>query len=219
MKKITVLMNGILLALVLGLSACDGDQGEVGPTGLQGEKGDKGDQGVAGEKGEGSEEAATFGNIKLTVAGTREDGIAYSQVLDFRYIPENSGVYGSSYYEYEEELHFNIEREFKNQIVSNGRPNASNNNSIELRFDTSEGGLIINSFYLNTTIIDDMKLFGIWYNYYQEDNDFEITNYSFNKETGKLVFNFSFTYVDHNEEVVTVTGIADLIVVENTQPA
>lgn len=204
-------MNGILLALVLGLSACDGDQGEVGPTGLQGEKGDKG---VAG-----SEEAASFGNIELTITGTRQDGETYSQVLDFRYVPEESGVYASSYYEYEEELYFHIRREFKNQIVNSGRPNASISNSLELDFENVGGEVYINSFYLDATIIDDLKIFGIWYDYNNEDDDLAITNYNFNKETGKLTFNFSFSYTDYNDELVTVTGVADLIVLENIQPA
>lgn len=204
-------MNGLLLALVLGLTACDGDQGEIGPAGIQGPKGD---QGTPGEKGEGNE-AATFGNIEVTVSGTREDGIDYSQVLDFRYVP---GVYGSTYYEYEEGVYFNIEREFKNQITTTGKANDSGN-SMRLNFEHVDGELTINDFSLNASIIDDMKLFGIWYYYNSQDSDLEITNYSFNKETGKLAFNFSFSYVDYNDELVTVNGVADLIVLENIQPA
>lgn len=212
MKKITVLMNGILLALVLGLSACDGDQGEVGPTGLQGEKGDKGDQGVAG-----IEEAASFGNIEITVTGTRPDGEAYTQMLDFLYLPENDGIYGSSFYEWDGGIDFNITRSFKTQFSNAGR--SDEDNTISISFGVEEGVIVYPQIAYNATIIDELKTFRIWHEIYSEDQDIEITNYSFNKETGKLTFNFSFSYVDYDDNEVTISGVVDVFVVENIQPA
>ena len=70
--KFSMLLGAVLVALSIGFTACEGDQGEIGPKGDPGAKGDQGAPGAQGSKGDrgdqgemGDKESASFGKYRI----------------------------------------------------------------------------------------------------------------------------------------------------------
>jgi hypothetical protein len=216
--KFRMLFGATMVALSIGFTACEGDQGEIGPKGDPGAKGDQGAQGPQGEKGDqgemGDKEAASFGNVELTISGTDTKGNAYEEVLDFKYLLDEHPEY-SYWYEDEDsgEKIFLIGREYK----ISGKTNAG-------------GRDVLSPLMLNVKLVDDelvLSYFGfsatfiVGSTYHQTGwevdsssdgaEGFVISNYSFNEETGELSFDFTVTY-DQFGEPVELTGKVNVLV-------
>ena len=211
----------MMLVAAMGLTACEGDQGEIGPKGdpgskgdqgVQGEKGAKGDQGVPGQ--DGQSESASFGNVEFTVSGVDMYGEQYSEVLDFKYLP-NDDVSGSYWYENGDgEKVFRFGRQRKISAPTNGRPEVMDN-IVEMAMVQVGDDLVLDYFSFGTVIIVKNSLSHIHHyveSYDENAKNFAISNYSFDEATGALKFDFSYSYDDGDDENVEISGKVDVII-------
>jgi Collagen triple helix repeat (20 copies). len=216
--KFRMLFGAMMVAVSIGFTACEGDQGEIGPKGDPGAKGDQGAQGPQGPKGDqgerGDKEATSFGNVELTISGVDGRGNAYEEVLDFKYLLDEHPQY-SYYYENNDlnEKYFYIGREYK----ISGKTNAGGRDALSammLNVNLIEDELVLDYFGFSALFVS-----GSSYNQtgtdvdYDSDNvdDFVISNYSFNQETGELSFDFTFNY-EQFAEPVELTGKVNVLV-------
>src|SRR4051812_2009107 len=79
------------------IAGCKGKDGDPGPAGTNGTNGTTGTNGTNGTNGTGFDEATKNGNIMIYLDGTRPDGIAFKDTLDFRFCPTNVGQYSVAY--------------------------------------------------------------------------------------------------------------------------
>lgn len=204
-KKFRVLAGAMMLAAAVGLTACEGDEGQIGP------KGDKGDQGLPGKDAE--TESASFGNIEMTVSGTDYNGNSYSQLWDFKYLPYND-IYSSYWYEEDDYRAFYFGRERKISAPENGRTKDMGNTAY-ITVKQIDGQFVLDRFSFGTTLLANNTISYIYHSVYgDEDNaeNFIISNASFNESTNKLQFDFSYSYVDYDDNDVTITGKVNVIV-------
>ena len=80
----------LIMALFL-FGACEGDQGEIGPEGPIGEQGEPGADGADGQDGENGIAFESSGFIKGTLQGTRRDGLAFSEEIEYTRKNVNEG--------------------------------------------------------------------------------------------------------------------------------
>jgi hypothetical protein len=87
MKKKTFTWSSltVLFFAACMVAACSGDEGEPGPAGTNGTDGTDGID-------VGYEEAISKGNILLVLDGTRPDGIAFKDTIDFRFASTEGGA-------------------------------------------------------------------------------------------------------------------------------
>ena len=208
-----MLLGAAMVALSIGFTACEGDQGEIGPKGDPGAKGDQGAPGAQGPKGDkgeiGDKESASFGNVELTISGTDVKGNPYTEVVDFKYLLDEHPMY--SYWSKDgdsEDYYFYIGREHKVQAKAD-EGSRSVVSSLTMALHQSEGELVLENFELNALFI-----VGNTYHFAEtwlessalEAEDFVISNYAFNVETGSLTFDFTYSYSDDMEESVNIDG-------------
>lgn len=82
--------------LVAGCSGDDGAPGPAGTNGTNGTNGTAGTNGTNGTNGAGFDEAIAKGNIILYLDGTRPDGVAFKDTIDYRFAstdPDDSRFY------------------------------------------------------------------------------------------------------------------------------
>lgn len=216
--KFSVLLRLMMLVIALGFTACEGDQGEIGPKGdpgAQGEQGLEGDQGPQGEKGD--TEATSFGNVALTISGVDLHDEAFTEVVDFKYLPYND-AFGSSWYEHDEDGNrtFRIQREYKIAAKANGR-SQDTGNTIELNLSQVGSDLVLNDFNFSATVIVGNSL--VYVNTYvnstdDEGKNFIISDYSYDEANGTLKFNFTYSYIGYNDEPVELSGTVNVIAYE-----
>lgn len=211
----------MMLVASMGLTACEGDQGEIGPKGepgskgdqgVQGEKGGKGDQGVPGQ--DGNSESASFGNVEFTVSSVDEDGEEFSQVLDFKYLPYSDPSNSYWYENGDGEKVFRFGRERKISAPTNGRADVMDN-TVEMAMVQIGDDLVLDYFSFGTVIIVKNSLSHIHHyveSYDENGKNFVISNYSFDEATGALKFDFTYSYADSNDESVEISGKVDVIV-------
>lgn len=214
--KFSMLLGAVLVALSIGFTACEGDQGEIGPKGDPGAKGDQGAPGAQGSKGDrgdqgemGDKESASFGNIELTISGTDTKGNPYTEVVDFKYLLEEHPMY--SYWSKDgdtDDYFFYIGREHKIEAKAD-EGSRSVVSSVGMSLRQSEGALVLDNFELSALFIvgNTYHFAETWLDSsYPEAEDFVVTNYAFNVETGSLAFDFTYSYTDGNDESVNIVG-------------
>lgn len=210
-----VLLSSMMMILAIGFTACEGDQGEIGPKGdrgLQGDKGAKGDQGDKGEVGDnGFVESTSFGNIELTVSGIDFEGAAYTEVLDFKYVPEDHS-YASTWSESSGSTakNFGLYRVYKPAARTVGR-SEDISNSMYFSFNEFEGILSLNEFEFSASFITGGAVNSVR-DYISMTPAFVISDYSFNEETGELSVRFDYTFKDSRNNDVEVSGVVNVIV-------
>ncbi|MBT1704667.1 collagen-like triple helix repeat-containing protein [Chryseosolibacter indicus] len=214
----TTYLSILFISMATIFSACEGDQGEPGPAGAQGEQGTKGDKGDAGE---GFEDATSLGNIKVTVEGIDPKGNTFSKQLDFKYSLPDLDL-SSVYFDGETEKGFNVAR-FSHPIVANyeSDPDVLYYNLYEWEV---EGSKEYDQYVsINTTISNNLKYFyfeasfGEWY---LEGEDFDITSYTYNPETGVFTFTVNVTIpaeYNNSGSEVTLKLEGNVIVYEYVQ--
>lgn len=215
-----------MVVLAIGFTACEGDQGEIGPIGNdgtqgeqgvpgdQGGQGDQGDQGVAGQ--DGSTEAQSFGNVALTVSGVDMHGDDFTEIVDFKYLPYNDAGNSVWYIDGNDNKHFYIRREFKVVAKTNGRPSSSGN-TLDFSFSEVDGELVLDYSNFSANIITGNSLLyinGEVDTEDMEDKGFTVTNYSYNAATGAVKFDFTYSYLGYNEEMIEISGNVNVIVYE-----
>jgi hypothetical protein len=228
--KFKMLLSSMMVVVAIGFTSCEGDQGEIGPKGDQGTQGEKGTQGTQGVQGvqgaegvdgqHGDSEAASFGNIELTVTGVDIHGDDFTEVVDFKYLPYND-LYNSMWYvDGDDNKRFSIRREFKVAAKTNGRGQDSGNNA-DFNLSVVDGELVLENFYFSATVIAGNSMLSLYDEVYSgnvEDRNFVITDYAYDEAKGTLKFNFTYSYTDYNDQPVTISGKVNVIVYEG-QPA
>ncbi len=214
--KFKVLFSSMMMLLAIAFSACEGDQGEIGPKGdqgLQGEKGDKGDQGDKGDPGkDGDLEAASFGNIEITVSGIDDAGAEFTEVLDYKYLIDHdlaASVWTKPNGEETADRMFVVAREYKPSVPTNSRAESRGNVAMMV-FGIVDGEYVLEQFDLEAAFISNNSV--KWVSYRADDDDGEtiFSNFSFDESTGKLHFEFTSTGVDYKDDPIEITGVADV---------
>lgn len=207
-----------MVALAVGFTACEGDQGEIGPKGDPGAQGEQGIPGEQGPKGEGGDiEAASFGNVQLTISGVDLKGQAYTEVVDYKYLPDNHLGYSSWYRNGAEKLSFEVMREHRVEAKDNGRSKAMGNVA-ELLVAQVDGELVLNRFMFQAMIIVGNAFVNVSDHVDAidtESENFVISNYSFNEETGALTFDFTYSFQDYGDNTVELSGKVNVKVYES----
>ncbi len=222
MKIKLTLLNVIIFSIVAtGFIECDGDQGDVGP------KGDPGATGNTGMNGTGFNELTQYGNIELTLSGTRPEGIALNETINFIYMPTSGILDNSSVYTFDDNsVEFNIGRENKGKIAEVGRTSMGGyKNNLWMSLErNAEGVFYFNQFVIHGDIVtDDFKTIELSYSSSSSNETFnmEVTNYSYTAATGSLIFDFSYTIPAVNNNTgndLNITGEVNVIVFENMNP-
>ncbi|UII76933.1 hypothetical protein LV716_03860 [Flagellimonas sp. HMM57] len=83
--KLIRLFSLAILALSLGMGSCSGEDGTNGTDGKDGTDGTDGAVGKDGKDGVGFDELTKYGNVTLTLTGTRPDDIAFEDSADFKF--------------------------------------------------------------------------------------------------------------------------------------
>jgi|GEM_PF-1244475 len=221
-RKIAFLILAVSISLIT--VSCSGDEGEVGPkgdkgdTGATGPAGAKGDTGATGENGEkgdtgekgddGEDGAGVFkgGYIQGTLTGTRRDGVPLA--VDFKL------EYTSSQYDVPSE------DEGGNWSVYITRSaTASDNYSTTAFIDGTIGNKGTQGETMTATrfgidmrqpVAGDMLVLNTYIEGSYEGTSLKITNYSRDKATSLVTFNFEIKDLDgsHNStnHPLTITG-------------
>jgi hypothetical protein len=156
----------------------------------------------------GLNKAAQYGNIKVTFEGTRPDGEPFEASKNFKYMAED-GPY-SSEVEFDDLLEFNVTRWY------GAVDDYSNYNYADLELEVNNGDVEDTEFYVTTSIIStsDNTFFYIDDYFYPTGDD--ITDYSFNEDTGKLKYKFTTTSSENSTgSDLTITVEVDVTVFEN----
>lgn len=193
-KNLRVLFCSMMVAVAIGFTSCEGDQGEIGP------KGDPGD-----------EEAASFGNIEVTISGVDANDEEYTAVLDFKYLPDN---YPSSTWHPADGggRYFSVSREFRIDATSFGRVNARGSTAdlylyekdgkLELREGWLSARFVVRNAFIDfSTYVDGAG---------DQIDNLVFSNYSFDEKTGALKFNFTYTEGDESSDSVRIDGKVDV---------
>ena len=217
----------IVITCCLGivLSNCEGEDGAVGPAGengIDGTNGTDGTDGTNGINGVGFDELAKYGNITLTLEGTRPDNDeAFTDTLEFNF-------YQTGYNNWINTEEGYIEFDFTRFLdVPNSNYQGS---SLNLNLEISNPGEENQEIELHTDInnyplvLDDLSYFNIRGNYYKsssETSNFSITNYTFDEATNNLSFSFSFDIDGSDNDTgndLIVSGEVNVIVFKNITP-
>jgi len=187
-----------LLALAILLANCKGEDGAVGPAGTNGTNGTNGTDGFS--------EATQDGKIVIYLNGTRPDGKAFKDTIEYKYSPTdaytNSYAYIYSSDEYDVETHV---RRFLAMDYDYGNSDESEDSyaRIQLELSLINGDTTFNYFglYINSDItfkndhtffrMDDT--FESWANTESSITDFDVKAYKYDTLTGKLTYKFEFT--------------------------
>lgn len=216
--KFKFLLGIMMLALTIGFTACEGDQGEIGPKGDTGAQGEPGVPGAQGPQGEaGGTEATSFGNVELTVSGVRpnedfSDVIDFTEVIDYKYIVNSmpsSFVFGDS-----EEKQFYLLREFRVSAKENARTQDYYDlNTLAFSFSEIDGEIEVDFLHFSATLIDQNTMFmvGNEFESSELENDFEVTDYSYDETTGAVKFNFTYSY-EEGDDTFEVSGKVNVTV-------
>lgn len=215
MRTIKFLPVMMMLALAVGFTACEGDQGEVGPKGDSGAQGEPGVPGAQGPQGEpGATESTSFGNVELTISGVDHEGEAYNEVLDFKYLAYDD-VYSSVMHEYEgNKRSFHFSREYKPAANPNAKTEASANNRMSLDLNENDGVIVPGHFFVEANILNGRKIINFYLTreQYELEDTFTVTDFSYDEATGALKFNFIYSEEDGNGEILEIKGKVDVIV-------
>lgn len=201
----------MMMALAIGFSACEGDQGEIGP---KGDPGAQGEQGPAGEKGDA--EATSFGAVVLTITGVDPKGNDFTEVVNYPYLPDNDPYSSGWFVAPGTDLGFWIQRETKLSANTAGRVSASDY-SVDLYVELVEDKLALNRFSFATTVIVGNAYHMISASLDSSApnaQDFVISNYAYNEATGALKFDFAYSYTDYSGNTVQLSGQVDVLVYE-----
>jgi hypothetical protein len=220
MKKNIIYIGIALITMATIFLACKGDDGNVGPVGLTGEKGTTGD---TGEKGEGFTEALKNGNILVYLDGTRPDGIAFKDTLNFRFSPTD--VDDNSYAETEgTDANYDQYTYVRRYL---GMDNSSESDSyagidFEPAIDAESGDTVKNFYmYVDTDITtSDFKYFrlnNVYENWYGTTNvlDSAFTAYKYDASKGSVKYKFKFMVPANNNATgydLKVSGVVDATV-------
>ncbi|NHN24676.1 hypothetical protein FIA58_003220 [Flavobacterium jejuense] len=180
------------------------------------------DDGKDGLNGVGFDELTKFGSVKMTFSGTRPDDVIFTNTSDFKFTSVEGSDYNNS-----------------NSVQSNGDDLAFTvlrflsspddvyqESTVSFRLNVTDAGLETQSLALNSfrienfaVIGDDLKYFVLSdsYNTTSTSANFQILNYSFNDETNKLEFTFSFDVPASDNDSgndMTVKGEVSVVVLE-----
>jgi hypothetical protein len=201
-------------------AACEGEDGDPGAAGAQGDKGTKGDTGAEGENGIGFDEALQYGNIVMQLKGTRTDGVAFDEMIDFKFCPPGPDAIEASEVQQNESgsLSFSLAR--FNAVRVSDNSDYGTNSAVALYLNKSENdeesSLVI---VLSVGIIsDDAKFFRIYNDYSYPISEENLTDYSFNSVTSELKFKFHGVFpADENDtnHDLEVTANVNVKVLQN----
>jgi hypothetical protein len=93
--SIKAILSAVLISLTIILVNCKGDAGDPGPAGAPGTNGA---DGADGTNGVGFDDAVSRGGVTVYLDGTRPDGVAFKDTLNFAYSSSNLGN-SSSYFD------------------------------------------------------------------------------------------------------------------------
>lgn len=166
----------------------------------------------------GLNDAAKYGNIKVTLEGTQPDGEAYKVTKNFRFASSSAPATGSVVYTNKDGdvtyRDFYVTRFFGAINASyEGEGNLADFSLYveEIDGETSfEGG----DFYLQTSIVTDDKQFFYVSEYFNMDN---VTGYKYNEESGKLSFKFTSSMEDNFSNELTLTAEVNVTVFRHLQ--
>lgn len=208
-SKFKLLLGLMMLVLTIGFTACEGDQGEVGPKGDTGAQGSQGEPGAQGPQGvSGSTEDTSFGNVELTIS---RGGATH--VIDFKYLPDNAPINSAVLEKVSDDgIDFRITREMK--VASEVDPSAKTlamGYEVYLHIGVVDGELIPERFQFNAPVLNGRKWESIYHyaDFSVTQNDFTISDYSYDTATGVLQFNFTYTYGE-----TEVAGKVNVVVYE-----
>jgi hypothetical protein len=224
--KFTVYLGMAFIAMAAIFLGCKGDDGAVGPVGLTGDKGDKG---TTGDNGKGFDEAAKDGNILIYLDGTRPDGIAFKDTLNFKFSPTSVDDYsyaetdgtGANYDQYT----------YVGRFLGMDNYNADDSYSeLGLReFIDSESLDTVKYFYLyiySDVLTSDFKYFRLddyyYSNWYGTTNtqDSTFTGYQYDASKGSIKHKFKFTSPAGNNSTgydLNVSGVVDATVYQSIE--
>jgi len=213
-----------LLSLVALLLNCKGDAGAVGPSGA------------------GFDEATKDGKIVVYLDGTRPDGKAFKDTLEFKFAATYAN-YNSSAYTNGWGANYNIETYVKRYLAmdNNSNNNTNGDSYVSIDFEASLSGAdTVKNFdmYLNTDVTSesDHKYFRMnndefYFQTNSSDNgvtNYAVTAYKYDTTSGKVSYKFKFTqpygydacndgcyYYNSTGYDLNVSGYVDAIVYQN----
>jgi hypothetical protein len=208
----------------LVFSACDGEDGDPGAAGSKGEKGDKGD---IGDQGAGFDEAVQYGHIVVRYTGTRSDGLAFDETVDYRFAPlspndddeESDLFYNSGTISEENVRAFRVGRFLGSIDDSDDRSSVTVGLMRALEGDKEQFDLF--DLLLEAALTtDDYKYFSIRQNIAEFVSSEDISEYSYTPTTGSLKVKIDTTLPGENNETgneLTLSITVDATVFENLQ--
>lgn len=156
----------------------------------------------------GLNKAARYGNIRVTFEGTRPDGESFEATKNFKFMAED-GPYSSevefdgSFMEFDITRWYGAVDDYNNYNYAN----------LELEVDNDE--VDDTEFFVATSIISTSDNTFFYINDYFYPTAEEITDYSFNEDTGKLKYKFTTTSTDNTTGFdLTITVEVDVTVFE-----
>jgi hypothetical protein len=169
----------------------------------------------------GLDSSAKYGNIKITFDGTRPDGEPFTQTKNFRFLPTegpNNFSRVETYLSGSQPYHYFYVRRlfdpFNGEVLTNYAELYLSTTEDEEGAQSVEGGDIDIDTYITTA---DKKMFGLT-EYDLALNSTNITNVSYNDETGKLIVKFNMIVPAINNDTgadLTITGEIRVTVFED----
>ncbi len=211
----------IILICCLGivLTNCEGEDGAIGPSGENGIDGTDGTNGTNGDNGAngiGFDDLVKYGNITLTLEGTRPDNDeAFTDTSDFKFIQSGDDNW---FYEEEDYIEFEFDRFL--DVPSSSRQAPSVNLTLEISNLGEENQELELDTNINNypVILDDLSYFNLYGNYSNGStgvSNLDITNYTFDEATNNLIFSFSFDVAGANNATgkdLKISGEVNVIV-------
>lgn len=131
----------------------------------------------------GLNSAAKYGKITVTLSGKRPDGETFTSKKEFKFMPEE-GPESSEVEEAEGGYYFSVQR------MHGATNNDHNNNQASLGLFSIDGQAQNGYFYVSTSVINTKDNTFFYVNESLEFTTDDITQYSYNKNTGKLRVKF-----------------------------
>ncbi|WP_025741038.1 collagen-like protein [Aquimarina pacifica] len=226
-KYVRILLICCLGIFLANCEAEDGEPGEAGQFGLSGTNGADGENGVNGLDGLGFDELLKYGGITMTFDGTRSDGLEFTEVREFKYLPsESAGDY--NYVEIDEDEETDYKEFYIERFLGNPDDTDYYGTLADLYFEIEDAGEETESMYFElelegfSLVFDDLTFIEFTeYDYYEtgdsDISELEITNYSFDDETNQFTLSISAimdTDSSDDFDSLTVTIDIDIVVFE-----